>query len=261
MPKVEGAKYRSLLVAKCLMENCDENNPVWMNDILDYLESECNITADRRSVYRDIEALRSELGMKIEEEKVGRDYRYRLLSRPLDFDDLLTLNNAKQKEDRLSVPMYSDFFSSLTDNVMCSNNMYDSLQKEIESTLSVYSEKKSVTLAVYESSSSSADTKESVVIGFRKYIAQCLDRAKASLKMHLLTFTFLAAVAVGIEYLVYGVYSDYLAIWVQNSLNIVAWVFGWQFAVYMTFEFFKEIKAIRRLDQILNIEFVFNHWE
>lgn len=91
MAKTGGTKYKSLLVARYLMENCDENNPVWARDILDYLSSECGITADRRSVYADIEALRSELGMEIEEEKIGRDYKYTFLSRPLDFDELRIL--------------------------------------------------------------------------------------------------------------------------------------------------------------------------
>ena len=91
MAKTEGQKFKSLLVAKCLMENCDEDSPVWMNDILDYLEDEIGNPADRRSVYRDIEALRQELGWEIEEEKIGRDMKYTLLSRPFAFDDLRLL--------------------------------------------------------------------------------------------------------------------------------------------------------------------------
>lgn len=70
MAKTEGQKFKSLLVAKYLMENGDTDSPVWMNDILDYLESECGIATDRRSVYRDIEALRQELEWEIEEEKI-----------------------------------------------------------------------------------------------------------------------------------------------------------------------------------------------
>ena len=62
-----------------------------MNDILDYLEDEIGNPADRRSVYRDIEALRQELGWEIEEEKIGRDMKYTLLSRPFAFDDLRLL--------------------------------------------------------------------------------------------------------------------------------------------------------------------------
>ena len=170
-------------------------------------------------------------------------------------------DSAKHKGNRLSIPLFSAFFSSVTDNVMCTNAMYGNLYKEIESTLSVYSEKESVSLTVYESSSSGEDVKESIVVGFRKYITQCVDRAKNSFKMHLFTFTALCVIGVLIEFLLYGAFPDFLPLWLQNVLDIVAWVFVWQFAAYMTFEFVKEIKAIRRLRQILNADFIFRHWE
>ena len=67
-------------------------------------------------------------------------------SRSIDFHKFSgssgKVNNTKHRRSKLSVPMYSDFFSSVTDNVMCTNTMYGSLQKGIESTLSVYSEKR-----------------------------------------------------------------------------------------------------------------------
>ena len=73
MAKTDGTKYKSLLVARYLMENCDENNPVWAKDILKYLEEECQITTQRRALYDDIEALRSELGMEIDQEKWAKE--------------------------------------------------------------------------------------------------------------------------------------------------------------------------------------------
>ena len=167
----------------------------------------------------------------------------------------------KRKGDRLSIPMFSDFFSSVTDNVMCTNTMYGNLQKEAESALSVYSEKEAVSLTVYESSAADDGIKESIVIGFRKYIMQSIRRAVNSFKMHLITFTSLCAIGVLIEYLLYGAFPDFLPLWLNNVLDIVAWVFVWQFAAYMAFEFIKEIKNIRRLRQIFDAEFVFRHWE
>ena len=171
------------------------------------------------------------------------------------------IKDPKRKDGKLSVPMYSGFFSSVTDNVMCTNAMYGNLQKEIESTLYLYPEKEDVLLTVYESSAANDDTKESIVVGFRKYVAMCLDRAKSSLKLHLIVFTALCVIGVLIEFFMYGAFPDLLPVWVQNVLDIVAWVFVWQFAAYMAFEFLKEIKVIQRLDQILHISFVFRHWE
>ena len=185
-------------------------------------------------------------------------------SRTIDFsksDEPKKKKSMRHPGGKLSIPMFSGFFSALTDNVMCTETMYGSLQTEIEGTLSVYSEKEPVLLTVYESSSSSEETKESVLIGFKKHIVQCLNRAKNTFKLHLITFAALCAIGVVLEFLLYGAFPGALPLWVQNVLDIVAWVFVWQFAAYMAFEFIKEIRTIRRLDQILHIEYIFRHWE
>jgi len=54
------------------------------NDIIDYLE-DLDITAERRSVYRDIYALRDIFGMDIEG---GQGGRFKLMSRQFDFEEL-----------------------------------------------------------------------------------------------------------------------------------------------------------------------------
>ena len=66
MARSENQKLKTLYVAKYFMENSDENHSVAAADIIDYLEEECGITADRRSIYRDIAALRDVFGMDIE---------------------------------------------------------------------------------------------------------------------------------------------------------------------------------------------------
>ncbi len=186
-------------------------------------------------------------------------------SRSIEFykytDSSGKVKKAKHRGNRLSIPMFSEFFSSVTDNIMCTNTMYSNLQKEIGSALSVYSEKEPVSLTIYESSSSSEETKESILIGFKKNITQCIYRAKITFKMHLITFSALCAIGILTEFLLYGAFPDSLPLWLQNVLDIVAWVFVWQFAAYMAFEFIKEIKVIRRLKQIQQAEFIFRHWE
>lgn len=88
MPKSENQKLKTLYVAKFFMENSDENHYVSARDIIDYLNEECGIEAERRSIYRDIAALRDEFGMDIDGEQGGR---YRLFSRKFEFDDLRIL--------------------------------------------------------------------------------------------------------------------------------------------------------------------------
>ncbi len=88
MPKSENQKLKTLYVAKFLMENTDENHAVGASDIIDYLESECDIIAERRSIYRDIATLRDNFGMDIEG---GQGGRYKLVSRQFEIYDLKLL--------------------------------------------------------------------------------------------------------------------------------------------------------------------------
>ena len=86
--KRENQKYKALLVAKYLMEFTDENHSCTANELIDYLKYEHGIEAERRSIYRDIAALRDVLGMDIEGSTGGK---YRLASRQFEQDDLRVL--------------------------------------------------------------------------------------------------------------------------------------------------------------------------
>ena len=66
LPRSEKQKLKTLYVAKFFQENSDENHAVSAGDIIDFLKEECGITADRRSIYRDIAALRDVFGMDID---------------------------------------------------------------------------------------------------------------------------------------------------------------------------------------------------
>ena len=89
MAREEKQKLKILYVAKYFLENSDADHSVSANDIIDYLESECGITAARQSIYRDIAALRDFYGMDIDDS--GSGGRYRLLSRDIDYEDLFIL--------------------------------------------------------------------------------------------------------------------------------------------------------------------------
>ncbi len=186
------------------------------------------------------------------------------ISRTVDFrssESSAKAKKVKRKGGKISASMYSAFFSSLNDTVMCTNAMFGDLQKEIESTILPYSEKEPIALTVYEAATCSNDTKESVLIGFNKYISQRLANAKWIFKKHIITFSALCAVSAVLEFLIYAALPGILPLWIRNMCDIVCWVFVWQFAAFMAFEFAKELRAIRRFNQILNIEYSFRHWE
>lgn len=176
--------------------------------------------------------------------------------------NLLDWLGRKEKGSVQKTAMYSGFFSSLTDNVMCTNSMYDLLMREIESSLTLFSADAKIELTVYESSETADETvRRSVLVGFGKYLDKLIKRARSRLQIHFITFfaTFLAGVL--LEYLLYGCFPGVLPEWISNVLDIVAWVFVWQFAAYITFEFAKELSDLKRLKQIGDIRFSFRHWE
>ena len=88
MSRSENQKLKALYVAKYFLENSDEEHAVSAKDIIDYLGEEFDISADRRSIYRDIAALRESFGFDIEG---GQGGRYRLMSRQFEYDDLYLL--------------------------------------------------------------------------------------------------------------------------------------------------------------------------
>ena len=60
-------KMKPFLVLQFLMKNSDENHTVSASDIVDYLQNECEIYAERRSIYRDIEEINKALLMTRDE--------------------------------------------------------------------------------------------------------------------------------------------------------------------------------------------------
>ena len=64
MPRTENQKVKILYIAKYFLENSDEDTYVETKNIIAHLKS-VGIEAERRSIYRDIYALRDIFGMDI----------------------------------------------------------------------------------------------------------------------------------------------------------------------------------------------------
>ena len=126
VPKSENQKLKTLYVAKFFLENSDENHAVSAGDIIDYLENECGITADRRSIYRDIAALRDNYGMDIEG---GQGGRYRLASREFHIDDLKILAECVRAAKFISDAKSNEIIDSLES--LCSVYEADQLKADV----------------------------------------------------------------------------------------------------------------------------------
>ena len=85
-------KLKLLHVRNYLLQNSDEEHPITVNQMIQYLESN-GIAAERKSIYDDIEALRT-FGMDIEECKRGRVFGYYVASRTFELPELKLLVDA-----------------------------------------------------------------------------------------------------------------------------------------------------------------------
>lgn len=90
MPRSVNQKLKVLYLLRYLNENTDEEHPAGMQDILAYLER-CGISAERKSIYADIEAL-GDFGIDIQRSANG----YFIGSRDFDLPELKLLVDAVQ---------------------------------------------------------------------------------------------------------------------------------------------------------------------
>ncbi len=89
MAKGQMQKNKLLLLKDYFEKNSDENHGVSTAEIISYLEG-CGISCERKSVYSDIEALRS-YGMDISQERDGKRTVYYLLGRTFETPELKML--------------------------------------------------------------------------------------------------------------------------------------------------------------------------
>ena len=61
--KREHQKIKPYIVLEYLMQNSDEEHAISAKDIIDYLQDDCGIDAERRSIYRDIDEINKVLYM------------------------------------------------------------------------------------------------------------------------------------------------------------------------------------------------------
>ena len=79
---------------KILLEKTDETHSITMREILESLEA-YGVSAERKSIYSDIENLRS-YGLDIIGEKEDKAYSYRVVSRQFELAELKLLVDSIQ---------------------------------------------------------------------------------------------------------------------------------------------------------------------
>ena len=94
MPKGTKQKFKLIYIIKYLLENTDESHKVTMSDIIEYLENR-DVTAERKSVYDDIQTVR-DLGIEVIGEKIGKTFYYYVANREFEVAELKLLVDAIQ---------------------------------------------------------------------------------------------------------------------------------------------------------------------
>ena len=99
MARSANQKLKLLLLRQYLERNSDEAHPVTTAQLLEYLASE-GISAERKSIYSDIDTLRS-LGYDIQLQR-GRGGGYWMASRAFELSELKLLVDAVQSSSVIS---------------------------------------------------------------------------------------------------------------------------------------------------------------
>lgn len=121
------SKHRIMYVLKYIMETCDEEFPAFSApEIVEELEAEYGIIADRRAIYTDIAAIRDVLELDIEGTPSGK---FRLLSRPFSYDELCLIAECIHAAKFLSDEQAKELIEKISR--LTSNPLADKLTQEV----------------------------------------------------------------------------------------------------------------------------------
>ncbi len=112
MPKGTNQKLKLYYLYKILHDKTDDNHMLTMPQIQEYLEG-FEVSADRKSLYDDINALR-QLGFDVIGEKDGRNFYYHMGSKELEIAELKLLVDAIQSSKFITEKKSSELIKKLT---------------------------------------------------------------------------------------------------------------------------------------------------
>ena len=168
---------------------------------------------------------------------------------------------ANNDDGKVHVAMFSDFFTSYEKNPLYTNGMYEGFKEEILSSIELYRANEDIKLLVYESEPTDELTHEIVTAGFNKYINQCMRKQFNYLLNRTIIFSSFSLFGVlCIVFATSNIATNY-APWLVSCINNMGCVFLWNFLGYFAFEFFGDRRNLKRLKQILIIEYTYRQWD
>lgn len=127
MPKNPKQKQKLLYIMKFFMEKTDDDYGVTVADIIDYLE-EYGITAERKSIYSDIECLR-DFGFDIVKSKVGKISLFSLVSRDFTLEEIKLLIDAVQSSKFITLKKSRELIRKI--ETLTSENQAKELHRQV----------------------------------------------------------------------------------------------------------------------------------
>lgn len=112
MPKGSNQKLKLYYLARIMLEKTDDEHMITMPEIKSALEA-YGVTADRKSLYDDLEALRT-LGIDVLGEKVGRNFYYHVGGKQFEIAELKLLVDAIQSSKFITEKKSNELIKKLT---------------------------------------------------------------------------------------------------------------------------------------------------
>ncbi len=122
MPKGNNQKLKLYYLARIMQEKTDDEHMITMPEIQKALEA-YDVTADRKSLYDDIDALRV-LGIDVIGEKVGRGFYYHVGGKQFEIAELKLLVDAIQSSKFITEKKSNELIKKLTNMA----SMYEAAQ-------------------------------------------------------------------------------------------------------------------------------------
>ncbi|MBR5659598.1 MAG: WYL domain-containing protein [Lachnospiraceae bacterium] len=127
MPKGSNQKLKLYYLSRIMLEKTDDEHMITMPEIRLALEA-YGVTADRKSLYDDMEALRV-LGIEVLGEKVGRNYYYHVCGKQFEIAELKLLVDAIQSSKSITEKKSNELIRKIAG--MASNYEASQLKRQV----------------------------------------------------------------------------------------------------------------------------------
>jgi len=127
MSRGNNQKLKLYYLAKILEEQTDETHYITMPDIIKRLE-ELDVTAERKSIYKDIEEL-DRFGLEVEGVKQGKNYYYHVIGRQFELAELKLLVDVIQSSKFITAKKSKVLINKL--ETLCSEHEARQLSRQV----------------------------------------------------------------------------------------------------------------------------------